>query len=75
MEISEIVLKLIGPVQPVGDANADKQRLLNIRQLTDLTDRLLGEIDKAAGSADRYEASMKAIGTHARDFLNDVRGA
>jgi hypothetical protein len=46
-----------------------------MRQLTDLVDRLLGEIDRATCSADRHEASMKVIGTPARDFLNDVRGA
>lgn len=73
MEVHEIVLRLIGPVQPTGEHNTDQQRLENMRALTELTDRLLTEIDAATKSADRPEASMKAIGSHARNFLDDVR--
>ena len=75
MELHEIVMKLAGPVQPVGETNADARRLENMRTLTELVDMLLGHISLASGYADRDEASMKAIGAHARDFLNDVRSA
>jgi hypothetical protein len=66
-------MKLVGPVQPVGETRADEWRLENLKKLTELTDRLLFEIDDAAHNADRVEASMKAIGKHARDFIEDVK--
>lgn len=75
MELHEIVMKLVGPVRPIGEHNADKERLENMKKLTELTDRLLFEIDAASPSADRAEASMKAIGEHARDFMAAVRDA
>ena len=75
MELYEIVMKLIGPVQPVGETRADEQRLESMKKLTELTDRLLFEIDAAAHNADRAEASMRAIGVHARDFMADVKDA
>ena len=75
MELHEIVLKLIGPVQPVGETRADEERLENMRSLTDLTDKLLYEIERAAPFADREEASMKKIGAHARYFLGEVHDA
>jgi len=75
MTLIEIVMKLVGPVQPYGDSYADMQRLSNLKKLTELTDYLLGEISKAAESANRQEASMKAIGKHAEQFLNDIRNS
>lgn len=71
----EIVMKLIGPVQPVGETGPDERRLQNIKALTELTDRLLGEVSRAASCANRHEASMKVIGKHAKQFLDDVRNA
>jgi hypothetical protein len=68
-------MRLAGPVQPVGEHDQDQRRLANMKELTELTDRLLGEIYTASHAADRAEASMKAIGTHARDFMAAVREA
>lgn len=73
MELSEIVKKLVGPIQPVGETTEDCIRLLNIKELTDLVDTILGDISSVANNADRQEASMQTIGKHARDFLSDVR--
>jgi hypothetical protein len=72
MELNEIVMKLIGPVQPIGDSGEDERRLANMKALTGLVDELLGEIRYAARSADREEASMRAIGVHAQQFLEDI---
>ena len=73
MELHEIVLKLVGPVRATGEHNTDQQRLDNMKILTELVNHLLFEITKEEPNADRQEASMKAIGTHARRFLEDVR--
>lgn len=71
----EIVMKLIGPIHPIGETNTDETRLKNLKELTLLVDKLLFEINSAAQNASRPEASMKAIGNHARDFIRDIRNA
>lgn len=73
MELHDVVLKLVGPVEAVGETHEDTQRLANLKVLTALVDRLLCEIAAASTDANRVEASMKAIGQHAQNFLREVR--
>lgn len=73
MDIHEIVMRLIGPVNPVGDSCKDVVRLQNLNALTELVEALLDTIVDVAKSADRQEASMRSIGRHAREFLDGVR--
>ena len=75
MELEDIVMKLVGPVEAVGETHKDVQRLQNIKVLTELVDRLMFRIANAAMDAERPEASMKAIGKHARAFLQDMRSS
>jgi hypothetical protein len=75
MELYEVVMKLVGPVKPVGETREDERRLANMKVLTELADRLLFEIDAVSHNADRIQASMKAIGVHARDFMTGVKDA
>lgn len=73
MELRDIVMKLIGPVMPIGDSREDKIRLVNMKKLIDLTDSLLCEISVVSRCASREEASMKAIGVYARDFVQGLK--
>ena len=73
MNIYEIVMKLNGPVQATGMHGKDQERLRNMKELTHLSDRLLFEVSSSTCDAERHEASMKAIGVHARDFLQAVK--
>ncbi len=73
MEISDVVMRLTGPVCPVGETNEDAQRLANLKQLTETVDALLFQISTIAAFANRPEDSMRRIGVHARDFLRSVR--
>ena len=75
MELEDIVLKLVGPIVAVGETYEDTRRLQNIKALTALVDRLLFRIADAAMDAEKPEASMKAIGTHARVFLQNLRSS
>lgn len=75
MDVIDIVMKLNGPVTAVGESHTDKQRKDNLVELCDLADKILYEINQAAGAADRAESSMKDIGEYARNFLKDVHGA
>jgi len=69
MELYDVVMKLNGPVDAVGDQGADQKRLANLKELTGLVERLLLTIHDASSTADRQEASMKAIGMYAKTFL------
>jgi len=73
LTIYEIVKKLVGPVLPTGDHGADKQRLENLKELTALVDTLMGDISSASGFASRTESSMKAIGIHAKEFIEEIQ--
>ena len=42
MELYEIVMKLVGPVQPVGETRADEQRLTSMKKLTELAEKAIG---------------------------------
>jgi hypothetical protein len=72
MDLEDVVLKLVGPIVAVGETNEDAKRLKNLKVLTELVDRLLMSIHEASHTANRQEASMRAIGTHARGFLDEV---
>lgn len=51
MNLDEIVMKLIGPVQATGDSRIDEERLKNMKHLLWLVDRLLFDIEIAAADA------------------------
>jgi len=66
-----LIRKLIGPVEPAGCTETDRQRLENLKQLTDLTQRLLYDIMDVSRNRSRQEHSMKVAGTHAQTFLDE----
>ena len=73
MDLYDIVKKLVGPVHPCGDHRTDQDRLKNMRNLTELIDKLLFDVENAVHCADRQEASVKAIGVHAKNFMEDIK--
>jgi hypothetical protein len=63
MELYDIVMKLTGPVDPIGDSRVDAERQNNLKVLLDLVDKLLTKIDEVAtDNKDRMEWSMKQAG-------------
>lgn len=72
MDHYEIVKKLIGNFQPVGESNEDQIRFERLIETQALVEKLLADILNASYSANRYEASMKKIGSQAKDFLNEI---
>jgi len=72
MELSDVVRKLIGKIDPIGDSNVDSERLNNLMELTKLVDVLLSDIDRVASFKNKVEWSMKQCGEHADKFLNDI---
>ena len=73
MEIEDVLRKLIGPIEPTGESNADRDRLDNLRILTEVVDRLLFDIAALERFKGRSEAGMKRIGAHASYFMQSVK--
>lgn len=71
--IIEVVEKLVGEVEAVGETWEDKRRLENLKKMIDLSDHLLRQIYEASLTRNRVEASMKKIGETAYDYLQSAR--
>lgn len=73
MNIYEINKKLIGPISPQGESNGDNQRLLNLEETIELTEKLIDDIINISKYRDRYEASVKAIGLRGQQFIDELK--
>lgn len=75
MTLKEIVLKLTGPIDPVGETNCDNARFENLKAVCELTNQLISAIDDVAyRNKDRGEYSMKRAGEYAAKVLKDDFG-
>lgn len=75
MTIQEIVAKLVGRINPVGETNTDNDRFENLKVMCNLVDYLVTEIDRVSyENKDRHEYSMKRAGEYAHDFITNTLG-
>jgi hypothetical protein len=65
----EIVKKIVGPINPVGETNEDDRRFENLMVMTSLVDKLLTDIDTVGMEKTREEYSRKRAGEFADKFL------
>jgi len=70
----DVVKKLIGEIDPVGETNTDNDRLENLEAMTDLVNKLVMDIDSVAENKGHHAFSVKRAGEHADKFLSDVLG-
>jgi hypothetical protein len=68
-ELIDVVRRLVGPVHPVGETNTDYERLENLKQLTELVDFLVYDINRVRSNKNRPEFSMELLGDFADQFL------
>ena len=73
MELNEIVLKLVGHIDVVGESNYDYRSHENMKQLTVLISDLLDEVSEVAKHHNSYNHSMKIQGEFACKFLKDLK--
>jgi len=69
----DVVKKLIGNVRPQADSRIDEIALENLKEMCELTEQLLGEIDMAL--CQRFNAkeySVLQVQKYAKEFLNKV---
>jgi hypothetical protein len=70
----KILKKLIGRIKPQGESNGDRQKFANLQVMTELTNRLILDIDEVAhDNHNRQEASMKKAGQFALKWLEVQR--
>ena len=73
MEIYDVVMKLVGPVRPVGETHTDDKSFENLKVLVELTDKLLTDIDEiATDNKDRVEFSMNRAGKYCAAFYDRI---
>jgi len=69
----DVVMKLIGPVRPVGESNIDASRFVNLEELIHLTDRLMLDIEGIAELRGRQEYSIARAGARAFEYLHNLK--
>ena len=69
----DVVKKLIGEINPVGETYEDSVRYANLIAMTELVDKLIYDIDHVATvNKERIEFSRKQAGKFASKFLDDL---
>ena len=71
--VFDITKRLLGSIEPYGDTNIDKDRLENLIQTIELTEKLIDEIILVARYKDDPLFSRNKMGTTADTFISDLR--
>ena len=72
MEIIDVVRKLVGPVQPIGDSDIDRNRFENLKELTSLVEELVGDIRHIVPDKNREEHSLHRAGEYSFEFIKEL---
>ncbi len=73
MTHTDIVRKLIGPINPIGKSEVDAERLENLKEFTNLVDALLQDLDQLVyDNRHAHEGSIKASRSFATQFLTEM---
>lgn len=72
MDYHQIIRKLIGDIKPIGETNADRDRLINLQVTCMLVKMLINEIGNVSLNKDRHEHSIKRAGETAHKFLKGL---
>lgn len=73
MDIPEIVKKLIGSIEPLGDSQIDEKRYENLIEHVYLISDLIESLIFVSKYKDSYEASVKQLGARAYAELLELR--
>lgn len=72
MNAYELIKKLLGPIEAVGDPYEDDKVLKNLEDYRDLLLRILEDLLVSGCTAERQEHSMRQVGEKARRILIDA---
>ncbi len=68
IDVYEVVKRLIGRLEPVGETNTDNDRFDNLKEMCDLVDKLLTDIDYLNTYKDNHQFSMKRVAEYTAKF-------
>ena len=68
-QIADIVMSIIGEVEPIGESNFDEKAYKNLVLLQDVIDCLIHEVQVCLPYRYRLEGSMNKIGRQAASYL------
>lgn len=71
-EIREVVDKLIGDVEAIGESRHDEKAYDNLVTMTYVCDALIDEIRRSSETKYNPQYSMKRVGEHAHSYLKDL---
>jgi hypothetical protein len=69
----QLICKLVGPIDPVGETNADEKRYQNLNLFLEVLDTMLGDAEYVSRYKNRQEYSIKRAGERADNFLRSTR--
>jgi uncharacterized protein YaaR (DUF327 family) len=73
IDIYEVVKKLVGAIEPVGETHTDNRRYENLKVFTELVDRLVTDLhDIKYNYKNNHQFSMKRASEYASKFLNEL---
>lgn len=73
--IKQIVEKLVGPIEPLGNSSVDGERFHNLVQMCSLVNHLVGKIDDVNfRNKDSHELSVVKAANYASEFLTKELG-
>jgi len=71
----EIIQKLVGEINPIGETNTDNERFENLKTMCDLIESLISEIDAMAyKNNNAYEYSRKRASDYVKTFMTKNLG-
>lgn len=68
----EVVKRLTGNIEPVGETHIDTKRYVNLVLFSDLVDMLVRDLFEISQHKTRYEDSMKKAGKYASKQLHGL---
>lgn len=70
----EVVKKLLGPINPIGESSVDRERLENLDQTAKLIHKLVREVEYIANDHNNGEASLIAASKKAKACMEELNG-
>ena len=68
--INEVVLKLVGDIDPIGESSHDEKTIKNMETFIDVVDSLMGEIRRRMSYRYSPMGSVKEVGDMANEYFN-----
>lgn len=72
--IYDLVYKVIGEINPVGDSAIDAERKENLKEMIELIDSLLIDLHSVSCGLLRKDVSAREFGEMAYNALKEIRG-